>query len=106
MMSPENERMRLLDVAIDRASSELRKPVDRVEVTKDYVTCWSGNRQVVMEYGYAQGGNIDDSSGRFLPAPGSGNWYVVVVSEPAPKAHGRLAKVIAMLLGRASSRSV
>jgi hypothetical protein len=82
MQAPEDERVRLLNVAILRATRELRAPIDRIEVTDEYVSCWAGPRKIAMTYCYAQGGHADLSSGRFTATPGSGVWEVVVVGGP------------------------
>jgi hypothetical protein len=36
-----------------------------------------------MSYEYAQVGNIEPGTGRFMPTPGSGSWEVIVVDFPA-----------------------
>jgi hypothetical protein len=90
--APEHERMTLLSVAIERATRELRAPIDRIEVTRDHVNCWAGLRKVAMTYDYAQDGRIESPSGRFMPIPGSGNWEVAVVDGSStrwPAAIGR-----------------
>jgi hypothetical protein len=83
MQAPEGERMRLLSVAILRATNELHAPIDRIEVTDKHVICWAGLRKITMTYYYAQGGNVEWPSGQFTPMPGSGSWEVVVSDGPA-----------------------
>ncbi len=99
MMSPENERRQLLAVAIDRATQELGEPLDRIEVTAEHVTCSSGPRRVVMGYTYAQGGTVEQISGRFMPLPGSGSWEVIVLNDLAAKRSNRFSRAFSILLG-------
>jgi hypothetical protein len=98
MMSPEDERRRLLGEAINRATETLREPLDRIEVTPSQVTCWAGSRGVVMDYAYAEGGTVDEVSGRFVPTLGGGSWRVVVAGEP--RRSNRLFRAISVLFGR------
>ena len=102
MQAPEEERMMLLDVAIGRATEELHAPVDRVEVTRSRVSCWAGRRRVVMAYNYAQGGQVDPVTGRFVITAGSGSWDVVVVGKAAPGS-GWLRDAFSRLLKRAGA---
>lgn len=85
MMAPEGERMRILDVAIRRATEELRAPIDRVEVAKGQVSCWAGSRRVLMTYDYAQGVHVDPVTGQFTPIVGGGHWDVAVIDGPGPR---------------------
>jgi hypothetical protein len=78
LQSPENERRRLLGVAIDTATDHLRAPIDRVEVKPQYIVCWSGGRKVVMAYSYSPGGQVD-ADGHITVTPGSGSWDAIVI---------------------------
>lgn len=98
MMSPEDERRRLLGEAIDRATETLRQPLDRIEVTPSQVTCWAGPRGLVMDYTYGEGGRFDEASGRFVPSLGGGGWSVVAVGER--RRSNRLVRAVSVLLGR------
>jgi hypothetical protein len=98
MQAPENERMRLLGVAICRATQELRAPIDRIEVTDGHVTCRAGGRAIAMTYRYAQGGDVEASSGRFIPMPGSGEWEVEVGDGPIARRRWSLAAALRGML--------
>lgn len=98
MQSPENERRRMLNIAIDRATEELGAPINSAKVKGDYVICRSGLRKVVMSYQFSQGGEIDRESGRFIPNPGSGRWTVIVVDRP--EGFGLWSRLAKVLTGR------
>jgi hypothetical protein len=98
--APEHERMELLSVAIERATFALNAPIDRIEVTSTHVSCWAGPKKVTLSYAYAQGGELDPATGRFMPTPGSGTWQVSVITDPAARRPEIIGQALAKLLKR------
>lgn len=98
MKAPEHERKALLGIAIERATDELGAPIDRVDVTDSLVTCSAGSRKVVMSYSYADGGTVDQNTGRFVPTLGSGSWQVTVLDGEAVSQPEIIGRTIAKFL--------
>ena len=82
MIAPADVRANLLCMAIERATRELRAPIDRIEIIGDAVRvdCWAGARQVSIDFNRSEGGQI--VSGTFVPNAGSVSWQPVVVESP------------------------
>jgi hypothetical protein len=92
MMAPEFERMRLLGVMIERATSVLKAPLTKIEVSGNEIICWAGSRRHTMRYGYANGyawapGDSDEQAPSAI-AVGSCSWWV----ESKPDSSSKMAK--------------
>jgi hypothetical protein len=81
MMAPQYERARMLCIAINDAASELREPIDRLEVERDHVLVSAGGRRLRFRYYYADSYGADGS-----PMPGSGRWVVEKITADAESA--------------------
>jgi hypothetical protein len=90
-MSPQNERRRLLGVAVDAATDLLDDPVDYIAIEGDVIEARAGARRVRGSWGYSDSYSPDGS-----PLLGGGHWWVnfgPVEPMPAGGAWALLAKV-------------
>jgi hypothetical protein len=78
MKAPHYERLEVLTLALEKATFELRKPIDRVEVVDQHVRCWAGSKMVTLLYDREYSGSLD-CNGNFVRDIWSGRWYVEVV---------------------------
>ena len=76
MKAPKYQRMEALQAAIQAAAHELADPIEGLEVTRDGIVAWGGERFILLEYRWNQSGGA-----RGEPMPGGGHWSAEYVRD-------------------------